>query len=681
MKSINLSPSNPKPSFRTYLLSIVAIGIFCLAIIASLTTAWVTSKQTRGQLVTQGIKVTDNLAKQSILALIYLSEDNALEPLQNVIGFPDVDHAAIYDPDLNLLFTLEKETFPKRDLLPEMIKAPTALLIGEDDNRWHYLAPVQYGIDETDGDDAFQDVPIRNESTEVLGYAYVSMNKSTLSKMHRSILINNIVIALAFAVLLIIIMNFVITRLTRPLYRLSKVMREAEETETHVFAQPEGPKEIYLIARAFNRMMSILHEKDRRLNQHKEILEAEVSMRTQELVQACDAALTASRHKSEFLANMSHELRTPLQSVIGYIEVVKEELELDGFDQHAEDMELVMKNAQHLLNLINNILDLAKIEAGRMTLRLQNINLSELVNDAIATVKPMLEKNNNKVEININDQDDNILKIDKDKLKQSLLNLLSNAAKFTTDGTVSIEANRTDTLLEIIVADTGIGLSNEQQNIIFEQFRQVDGSSSRKFEGTGLGLSISKQFCHLMGGDISISSEENNGSTFTIRIPLPVHEIEPESSTEHLPKDTISSIYNIHPLVPIPADAYTLLLVDDDPNFLDIQVRSLEHAGYRVYTADNGEEALIQARSITPDLITLDIKMDGKDGWEILKELKDEAELQDIPVILVSCIDNKVQGYDLGADEYLIKPIERATLLMTINRICGDKEKIPDLDD
>jgi signal transduction histidine kinase len=297
-------------------------------------------------------------------------------------------------------------------------------------------------------------------------------------------------------------------------------MDEAKHHCPHTYANLKGPKEITQMAEVFNRMMASLEEQDSRLRKHQEILQSEVTTRTRELVEARDAALTASRHKSEFLANMSHELRTPLQAIIGYSDLVKEELILEGMDQRAEELERVIHNAQRLLSLINNVLGLAKIEAGKVELRIQAVNLRELITEATQTVAPLLRLNNNTLDVNVQGAQE--LLIDREKLLQSVLNLLSNACKFTKEGNVSLEAVHGTDSLTIRVGDTGIGLTVEQQKVIFEEFRQVDGSTTRKFEGTGLGLAITRRFCELMGGDIEVSSTPRAGSVFTIHIPLPI---------------------------------------------------------------------------------------------------------------------------------------------------------------
>ncbi len=653
-------------SFRSRLLWIVSCGILGLALTASVTTAWLTSRRAAEQMVEQGLTIVDTLARQSVLALLYESASNGEEPLEAIILFPNVHHAGIIDNSLNPLISKGSKSLPlPQDIDIGSLTAPK--LLQESDENWFFIAPVLVAALESGLDE--MNLPLEASKKERLGFAYIVMDKTSLNRMQRNIFLNNIGIAISFALILVFLVNLAIKRLTKPLYELIELMREAEQEGSHVYADIRGPKEISRLAVVFNRMMGTLEDRDLRLRQHGEVLQAEVKIATQELVQARDSALTASRHKSEFLANMSHELRTPLQAIIGYSDVVKEELELAGMDNNAEELERVIHNGQRLLTLINNILDLAKIESGQMDLQLRKVDLPILLSEAAETVEPILRQNNNQLIIE-NRSELKTLEIDKDKLLQMLLNLLSNAGKFTKCGTITLEADLSERLLTLRVIDTGIGLNEEQQKIVFEEFRQVDGSTTRQFEGTGLGLAITKRFCLLMGGQINVESESGKGSTFAIRIPLP---ISPEGAirveaVRQVDRQVVPPI--VMPLV-APQDKFSVLLVDDDIAFLHLQVMALERAGYKVFTATSGDEALKLARAIRPSVITLDIMMPSMDGWAVLTQLKSEPELQNIPVIICSIVDDKEQGLEFGVNDYLTKPVERAKLLLAVNQVCG----------
>jgi signal transduction histidine kinase/ActR/RegA family two-component response regulator/HAMP domain-containing protein len=363
-----------------------------------------------------------------------------------------------------------------------------------------------------------------------------------------------------------------------------------------------------------------------------------------------DAAESASRTKSAFLASMSHELRTPLNAIIGYSEIVAEELVDVGLDETVSDVEKIRQSGKHLLGVINDILDLSKIEAGKMDLYLETFDVTAMVEDVAATVRPLIEGNATSLTI---ETDPNLgsMHADLTKVRQALLNLLSNAAKFTEAGTIIVAARRelvgSNPWITISVSDTGIGMSPEQQALLFRPFSQVDSSSTRRYGGTGLGLVISRDFCRLMGGDITVESELGRGSVFTMRLPASV----PESPVEGAPHRP-----------PAPADRPDVLVVDDDPSVRDLLQRFLGSDGYVVATAASGDEGLRLARELRPNVVILDIVMPHRDGWDVLTRLKSDPDLRDMPVIILTVVDEKTLGYSLGAEEYVTKPIDREHL-------------------
>jgi len=518
-----LFATSPTMSFHRQLLLIFSIGILLLAVIASITTAWVTSRQVRTLLIAEGLQVTENLAKQSVLALLYDSGENAMDAVRATLAFPDIKQVTIFNAVNQAILEQGEGHFP---VLPDnTFQEPDGKtrLVAEPSEEWHFMAPVYTpGITESEVDVLFS---APESKPELLGHVYVIMRKDTLRDIQAATFTNNMAIALGIAAILMLVLNASLTRLTRPLHTLSRLMGHAENGAKNVYAELHGPQEVAHIASAFNTMMASIAERDTRLREQNLQLETEVSLRTRELVQARDAALEASRHKSEFLANISHELRTPLQSIIGYTDVLIETLEDGSNEQSLGDLECVMRNAQQLLSLIDTILALAKIEAGRMELNIEQVDLQQLLAQAEETVAPLMSANNNRLQISL-EEDEHPLEIDAGKTLQVILNLLSNALKFTRDGEVFIRARHRNSELVISVEDTGIGISTEQQSIIFDPFRQVDGSSTRHFQGTGLGLSITQRFCQRMGGSIRVDSELGHGATFTVTIPLPLQTID-----------------------------------------------------------------------------------------------------------------------------------------------------------
>ncbi|MFN8523464.1 MAG: GAF domain-containing protein [Chloroflexota bacterium] len=363
----------------------------------------------------------------------------------------------------------------------------------------------------------------------------------------------------------------------------------------------------------------------------------------------------ASRHKSEFLANMSHELRTPLNAILSYSQLLREEAEDSDNQDVIPDLQRIHGAGQHLLGLINDILDLSKIEAGRMDLYLEEFDVGRMIQDVLTVVRPLVERNGNTLVLDCPD-DLGSMHADQTKVRQSLLNLLSNAGKFTENGVVTLRVGRGEgDWLRFSVGDTGIGMTDEQVGRLFEAFSQADSSTTRRFGGTGLGLAISRHFCRMMGGDITVDSQSGVGSTFTITLPRLVQE---PRQTE---PDGPGHVDGERPLV---------LVVDDDPNVHDLMARYLRPAGLHVAAAATGTEALRLAHELRPDAITLDVLMPRMDGWAVLSALKADPDLAGIPVLMVSIVEDRTMGYALGAADYLTKPVDRRRLLDTLNRLC-----------
>jgi signal transduction histidine kinase/DNA-binding response OmpR family regulator len=401
-----------------------------------------------------------------------------------------------------------------------------------------------------------------------------------------------------------------------------------------------------------------LYEQVRR---HAEELEAKVEARTRELQEANQRLEAASQHKSEFLANMSHELRTPLNAIIGFTRLVMRRSKDVLADRQYENLEKILISADHLLKLINDILDLSKIEAGRMEVRPVSVRLETVVDECLRTVEPMVKSDRLRL-VKAIDPGLPSLTTDEDKLKQILINLLSNAVKFTDAGTVTVAARPRDGNIAISVTDTGIGIPPEALELIFEEFRQVDSSTTRKYGGTGLGLSISRHFARLLGGDITVTSTVGAGSTFTLAVPLVYQRIHPPAVRD-VPEPAAEERGNR------PENGKVVLAIDDDPDVIYLLRENLAEAGYRVVGALNGAEGLHKARELRPFAITLDIMMPHKDGWEVLHELKADPATKNIPIIVVSIVDNKDLGYRLGAFDYLLKPFDRDAIAAALARI------------
>ena len=412
-----------------------------------------------------------------------------------------------------------------------------------------------------------------------------------------------------------------------------------------------------------------LYEQVRR---HAEELEAKVEERTQELQEANLKLADASQHKSEFLANMSHELRTPMNAIIGFTRLVMRRAKDVLPVRQYENLEKILISAEHLLGLINDILDLSKIEAGRVEVHAASFALEPLVDLCLRTVEPLVKSDRLRL-VKALAAELPPLYTDEDKLKQILINLLSNAVKFTAEGTVTVMTRYQDGGLTLTVADTGIGIPESALGVIFEEFRQVDSSTTREYGGTGLGLSISRHLARLLGGDITVQSAVGAGSTFTVTLPLRYDAAPVVTRAVVTPSREAPAVQS--------GNGKVVLAIDDDPNVLYLLQENLAEAGYQVIGAASGAEGLQKARQLRPFAITLDILMPHKDGWQVLHELKADVATRDIPIIVLSIVDQKDLGYRLGASDYLLKPFDRDTILAALTRISPPQGHLLVVDD
>ena len=406
--------------------------------------------------------------------------------------------------------------------------------------------------------------------------------------------------------------------------------------------------ELEALANQFNDMAG-------RLQESYAGLEQKVEERTREVEEKSRQLEIASQHKSQFLASMSHELRTPLNAIIGLTEMMVTNAARFGTEKAAEPLRRVHRAGSHLLGLINQVLDLSKIEAGKLELSPDWVNLTPLINEVVDTARPLAEQNNNRLMVKCQENLGS-LTVDPMRLRQILLNLLSNACKFTKQGEVTLLARKLVNeghWIEFAVSDTGIGMTPEQQAKLFEEFTQADSSTARQYGGTGLGLAITRKLARMMGGDVTLTSEAGKGSTFTVR----------------LPADT-----DMPAGAPISSDsgrstrADCVLVIDDDATARELISDHLKAGGFSVVTAAGGIEGIKLAKELQPTAITLDVMMPDLDGWSVLAALRQNPDLADIPVIMVSIVDDKRRGIALGAAGYLTKPIDRERLHRLVRR-------------
>jgi signal transduction histidine kinase/ActR/RegA family two-component response regulator len=407
------------------------------------------------------------------------------------------------------------------------------------------------------------------------------------------------------------------------------------------------------VAEMYERLQSLMQEMNAR---DVKLADTLASLRA-----ARESAEAANVSKSQFLTSMSHELRTPLNAIIGYSEILMEEAEADSRDSDIADIQRVLTAARQLLHLINDILDLSKIEAGRMDVAAAEFDVRALVSEAAATVRPNVEKNNSTLKVEVS-EGVGAASTDAFKLNQCLLNLLSNAAKFTQGGEIKVTARREDGWIEIAVADTGIGMSNEQVGRLFNAFVQADASTARRYGGTGLGLALTRRIMQMLGGDVTVDSSPGEGSVFTLRFPA---ELAAAAAPARIDANAAAG-QGCERLV---------LLIDDEESARDLTARSLTRLGFTVTTAKTGGAGIDMARALRPSLILLDINLPDVGGWDVLTVLK-TGDAADIPVIIHSIEDDRPRALSSGACEHLVKPADRDVLAAAALRFARNADTL-----
>jgi signal transduction histidine kinase/CheY-like chemotaxis protein len=492
-------------------------------------------------------------------------------------------------------------------------------------------------------------------------YFIAVLPKTVVTKeVWNSVRLTVILSILMLCMVLIVLYLLLHYQVDKPLYSLLLATQQVGESNFDIHLNYRKNSALGRLADSFQVMVNILVDREKQLVNYANELETY----TKELIRAKEMAETANLTKSQFIANVSHELRTPLNAIIGYSEMLQEDALDIGEDSFVVDLKKIHSAGKHLLGLINDVLDISKIEAGKMEVYTETFELLPVLNDIATTIQPLVERQANTLAVEYGENLGDI-HADLTKVRQMLLNLLSNATKFTEKGTVTLKANRmieTDGKhwIDFQISDTGIGMTSDQQHKIFEAFTQADASTTRKYGGTGLGLVITKRFAEMMGGNVSVNSEFGHGSTFHVRLPVEV-EVDPAHRRE-------ATIGDMLPLEGLDEGQGTILVIDDDQTVRDLFHNYLTKLGYKVAVASGGDEGLRLARKLKPDAITLDVMMPGMDGWMVLKALKADPELITIPVVMVSMVEDKRVGYSLGAAEYLIKPVNRDQLKVVLGK-------------
>jgi len=587
-------------------------------------------------------------------AMEFKDEPAATATLSALTAKEDIVTAVLYKPDGKIFAQYFRGNKTVPALLPSHLEGKGYRFDGE------YL-------------DVFHDVTLNGEHLGTLFLQSDMRQWNQRAKRYANILIVFVLVSGLFAFLVSSKLQGLISK---PILHLEDTMRMVSTNKNYaVRATKSYGDEIGRLIDGFNTMLSEIQQRDTvlqstngELKTRTQELEEEVFQRKQaqeELLKAKHAAEEANRAKSTFLANMSHELRTPLNAIIGYSEMLEEEARDTSKIENIQDLRKIQSAGKHLLSLINDVLDLSKIEAGKMGLHLETFDVTQITEEMVTTLQPAAAKNANSIHVHVGD-DVNTMRGDVTKVRQILFNLLSNACKFTDHGTVTLDVDQIKAgereWIQFRVSDTGIGISPKQKENLFQEFAQADASIARKYGGTGLGLAITHRFVQLMKGRINVESETGQGSIFTVQLPAQAVIETTESGLSEGSSDISAALPRAK------TDQDTILVIDDDPSVRDLMSRFLTKMEFNVVAAANGEEGFRLAKQVHPLLITLDVVMPELDGWTVLNRLKNDAELAEIPVIMVTIVDNEARGLDLGASNYLIKPVNRDRLANLVEK-------------
>ncbi|WP_354066384.1 ATP-binding protein [Devosia sp. 2618] len=439
---------------------------------------------------------------------------------------------------------------------------------------------------------------------------------------------------------------------------------------------------VFVIAAYYSTVVDSQSELIKEVDRHQSTLKA--------LTSAKDEAERANGAKSEFLAKMSHELRTPLNAVLGYSEILLEDAELDGRGEQIADLQKISAAGKHLLAMVNDILDISKIEAGKMALHLDDVDLDQLIDEVESTARPMAAKNTNSLRVE-RGADLGMIHADATKLRQAIFNLLSNASKFTQNGQITLDVRRAEGNLQIVVADTGIGISEDQQKVLFSNFTQANAKIAAVYGGTGLGLSLSQNLCRLMGGRIELESKLGEGSRFTILLPapLPAGVIAPtvqrsvdDDEAAFIAEQDAELEEHASPAVAggetaNPKRRPRVLIVDDDRDFLELAERLFIREDYTPICTDAPQSALQIARTVKPAAIFLDIMMPGFDGWDVLAALRADPVTADIPVFMISILSDRGRVLAAGANGIVVKPLDSGKLRAAFAALASTRGRSP----
>ncbi|MBK7001371.1 MAG: response regulator [Rhodoferax sp.] len=647
---------------------VVTLSILCLALFSSLATSWGAGWLLRSYLIEQGQHIAANLAQQSTLALLYQSAENAGEGVLRTLAFPDVVRVEIVNDEQNYLVAQTKKGIPDLPAYPaNRINQP--MLMAETDVTWVFGAPVL----SNQGSEA-SPFELQDHKPQRLGQVHVVLAKTTLQRLSSLILVCNLLISLSFALILLGLIHVLTRLMIRPLDALAVLMGRAETGESGLRATLRGPRDVITMSQAFNRMMSVLEEREA------------------ELTESRDQAIRTARLKAQFAATVSHEVRTPLNGVVGMLDMLKE---MQLTKRQREYVDIAWKSSHTLIELITDILDFSRMEAGKLELEDADFDLRHLIEEVMVLLEGTVKRKNVRLEYQLTAEVPVHIRGDAMRLRQVLTNLVGNAIKFTEQGVVQLkvsrmlgdlEEGRKDLRLRFEVSDTGVGMSEEAMQDVFESFVQADRSTTRKYGGSGLGLAICRQLVNLMQGEIGLSSQLGAGSTFWFHIRChfaesPVVPVVARDDVSRRIESTAAPSGNVA-LVSVPASvsvsvSVSVLVAEDNRTNQMVAAGMLAMCGCACELVSNGAQALAALHEKHFDLILMDCNMPEMDGYEATARIRAQEGQGERRIPIIAMTANTQRGdvekcRAIGMDGYLAKPITLDALRAKLGEWCQE---------
>ena len=635
-----------KMGFRQLLVATFTIGILLLALASTFVMTYLLGRSAESRVTGEGLNLVETLADRSRVALLYHSDIDAKYAADAMLAFPEVLAVGIYDDRKRALYTTGSEIIEVTNgwFWPETVGLDSKM-----DKAWHFAAPVYAGTQEEEGS------PFLTEELEpeLIGYVRLFMGKEGLNKTQTEIFKSNLAVSFALAAVLLFILLAITNRVTKPISNLARIMKQAKGGKKDIRTGIKGTSEMIEMQTAFNTMMDVL------------------DARENDLRAARDLALDAARIKGEFAANVSHELRTPLNGVLGMLELLND---MGLSDKQSEYVEIASGSAEALLSLIDNILDFSKIDSGKLELDSTEFILADLLEEIVLLLSIQAQQNDIDLAFIIAPEVPACLKGDSGRIRQVLINLVGNALKFTERGEVGIEVklirqDENEVSLRFEVVDTGIGMSQEVQQKIFEAFSQADGSTTRKYGGTGLGLAISRQLVHLMGGEIGVTSEQSKGSTFWFELSIGYG-----AQADAVPQLQIGN------------SSFRVLLVDDSELNRRYISQTLQALDITFDCEKNGALALEKLRAAAAEekpyqVVLVDEVMPGMKGTDLARMIVNDPRIIKAKVIMMVSRANPTYAdtHRLNISGFLTKPVQRRELISSLRSllsISGEQQHI-----